>query len=69
MAYRKLETPYTIPFEVAIQIYLDAMEPLTSIFLRILPVVNINTLEKVFSESITFTKQADPNGRGLMLPT
>ena len=67
VAYHKLEMPYTIPVEVAIQIYLNAMNHLTAIFLRRLPPENINTLEKVFAEAITFTKQGNPNGRGLML--
>ena len=29
--------------------------------------MNINTLDKVFIEVITFTKKAKPNGGGLML--
>ena len=44
------------------------MDHLTTIFLRRLPTTNINILEKVFTKEITFTKQANPNGGGLMLP-
>ena len=69
MAYCKLEMPYTIPVEASIQIYFNAMDHITTIFLRRLPKVNIDTLDKVFTEEITFTKQANPNGGGLMLPT
>ena len=61
--------PYTIPIGVAIQIYLNAMDALTMIFLRRLPPIDIDTLEKVFVEAIMFTKQANPNGGGMMLPT
>ena len=61
--------PYTIPVEAAIQIYFNVMDHLTAIFLRRLPATNIDTLDKVFIEMITFTKQANPNGGGLMLPT
>lgn len=43
------------------------MDPLNTILLRRLPANDINTLEKVFAEVITFTKQANPNGGGLML--
>ena len=68
MAYHKIETPYTIPFEATIQIYLNAMDTLTAIFLRRLPPGDIDTLEKVFAEAIMFTKQANPNGGGMMLP-
>jgi len=66
MAYHRLESPYTIPVEVAIQIYLNAMDPLTTIFLKRLPTMNIDTLEKVFTEAITFRKKANPNGGGMM---
>ena len=69
MAYRKLEMPYTIPVGDAIQIYLNAMDALTAIFLRRLPLANIDTLDKVFAEVITFAKQANPNGGGMMLLT
>ena len=67
MAYRKLETPYSIPVEATIQIYFNAMDALTEIFLRRLPPADIDTLKKVFTEEITFTKQANPNGGGMML--
>ena len=67
MAYHKLEIPYTIPIGASIQIYLNAMDPLNIIFLRRLTLVNIDILEKVFVEVITFTKQANPNGGGMML--
>ena len=67
MAYHKLEMPYTIPVEVAIQIYLNAMDHLTTIFLRRLPMENIDTLDKVFTKVITFTKKPNPNRAGLML--
>ena len=60
---------YTIPLGAAIQIYLNVMDPLPAIFLRRLPLGDINTLEKVFVELITFTKQANPNGGGMMLLT
>ncbi len=69
MAYRKLETLYTISVEAAIQVYFNAMDPLTVIFLRRLPAANIDTLDKVFAELIMFTKQANPNGGGMMFPT
>lgn len=59
MAYCKLGMPYTISIEGTIQIYLNSMDHLTAIFLRILPAI---------AEVITFTKQANPNGGGLMLP-
>ena len=60
--------PYIIPIEAAIQIYFNDMDSLTMIFLRRFPLVNINTLEKFFTEAITFTKQANPNGGGMILP-
>ena len=60
---------YTIPVGATIQIYLNAMDALTMIFLRRLPLGDIDTLDKVFVEAITFTKQANPNGGGMMLPT
>ena len=66
MAYRKLEMPYIIPIEATIQIYLNAIDALTMIFLRRLPPVNIDTLEKFFAEAITFMKQANPNGGGMI---
>jgi hypothetical protein len=66
MAYCKLEMPYTIPVEATIQIYLNYMDHLMAIFLRRLPTTNIDTLEKFFLGAITFTKQANPNGGGLM---
>ena len=43
------------------------MDHLTTIFLRRLPTENIDTLDKVLTEAITFTKQANPNGGGLRL--
>ena len=43
------------------------MDHLTAIFLRRLPTIDINTLDKVFLEAITFTKKANPNRGGLML--
>ena len=60
--------PYIIPIEATIQIYLNAIDALTMIFLRRLPPVNIDTLEKFFAEAITFMKQANPNGGGMILP-
>lgn len=69
MTYHRLESPYLIPVEAAIQIYLNATDPLTTIFLRRLPAIDIDTLEKVFTEAIMFTKQANPNGGGMMPPT
>ena len=69
MAYRRLESPYTLPVEAAVQVYLNAMDPLTAIFIRRLPAADIDTLEKVFTEAITFTRQANPNGGGMMPPT
>ena len=68
IAYHKLEMPYTIPFGSAIQIYLNAMDSLTVIFMRRLPLGDIDTLDKVFAKVIMFTKQANPNGGGMMLP-
>ena len=56
MAYRRLESPYMIPVEVVIQVYLNAMDPLTAIFIRRLLTVDIDKLEKVFTEAITFTR-------------
>ena len=56
MAYRKLETPYSILVEATIQVYFNAMDALTAIFLRRLPLANIDILEKVFTEAITFMK-------------
>ena len=50
MAYYKLETPYSIPVEAAIQVYFNAMDVLTAIFLRRLPPANIDTLDKVFAK-------------------
>ena len=58
-----------IPIEDIIHIYLNSMDHLMAIFLRILPMMDIDTFEKVFSEAITFIKQANPNGGGLMPPT
>ena len=69
MAYHKLEMPYSILVGAVIQIYLNAMDALTTIFLRRLPLANIDTLDKVFVEAITFTKQANPNGGGMILST
>ena len=68
MAYHKLEALYTILVGVAIQIYLNAMDALTTIFLRRLPLADIDTLDKVFAEAIAFMKQANPNRGGMMLP-
>ena len=45
------------------------MDHLTTIFLRIFPTIDINALDKVFEESIILTKQANPNGGGLMVLT
>ena len=67
MAYYKVDTPYTIPVETTIHIYINAMEHLTSVFLWRVPNTDIDTLDKVFIEEITFTKQANPNGGGLMV--
>ena len=68
MAYHKLQSPYNIPVEATIQIYLNALDHLTTIFLRRLPPTNIDTLERVFSKGMTFTKEANPNKGGLMFP-
>ena len=68
MAYYKLEMPYTIIVEAFIHIYMNDMGPLTGLFLRRIPPTNIDTLEKVFAEAIMFTKQANPNGEGMMHP-
>lgn len=43
MTYQRLETPYTVPLEVAIHLYLNSMEQLIAILLRRLPVENIDT--------------------------
>lgn len=69
MMYQRMESPYTIPLEVVIHIYLNSMDQLTTIFLRRLPTINTNTLEEVFQEVVTFTKQANPNGGGSMAAT
>ncbi len=45
------------------------MDALTMIFFRRLPIGDIDTLEKVFAEAITFMKQANPIGGGMMLLT
>ena len=45
------------------------MDTLIVIFIRRLPLGDIDTLDKVFAEAITFTKQANPNRGGMMLPT
>ena len=45
------------------------MDHLIAIFLRRLSIENIDTLDKVFLEAITYTKQSNPNGGGLMPPT
>ena len=67
MAYHKFQSPYNIPVEASIQIYLNALDPLTAIFLTRLPPTNIDTLERVFSKAMTFTKQANPIRGGLTL--
>ena len=69
MAYRMLEIPYTIPIGATIQIYLNAMDALTAIIMRRLPLGDIDILNKVFEKVITFMKQSNPNGGGMMLPT
>lgn len=69
MEYCKLETPYTIIVGSAIQIYLCSMDHGTIIFLRRLNVADIQTLGKVFEEVVTFTKHANPNRGGMMVPT
>ena len=53
--YQRMEFPYTVPQEAAIQIYFGTLDSLTSIFLRRLPPRDIDTIEKVFKEAVTFT--------------
>ena len=48
MAYRRMESMFTLMLPVAIQNYLDFIDYLTVIFLRRLPTTDIDTLEKVF---------------------
>ena len=55
----------TLP--IAIQNYLNSMDQLTVIFLWKLPPIDIDTLEKVFQEVVTFTKQENPNRGGNMI--
>ena len=52
-----MEFPYIVPQEAAIQIYFGTLDSLTSIFLRRLPSRDIDTIEKVFKEAVTFTSQ------------
>ena len=52
-----MEFPYIVPQEAVIQIYFGTMDSLTSIFLRRLPPRDIDTIEKVFKEVVTFTSQ------------
>ena len=52
-----MEFPYTLPKEVAIQIYFGTMDSLTYLSLRRLPPRDIDTIEKVFKEAIEFMKQ------------
>lgn len=66
MAYQKMESPYTLLLPTTIQIYFNSMDQLMAILLRRLPPMDIDTLEKVFQEAVTFTKQANPNGGGSM---
>ena len=37
------------------------------IFLRLIPLENIDTLDKVFQEVVTFIRQENPNGGGNMI--
>ena len=50
-----MKFPHTVSQEVAIHIYFGTMDSLTSIFLRRLPPRDIDTIEKVFKEAVTFT--------------
>ena len=59
-----MKSPYTVPQEVGIQIYLGIMDSLATIFLRRITIGDIDTLEKVFKEEVIFTKNMDPHGRG-----
>ena len=53
--YQRMEFPYIVPQEAAIQIYFGTLDSLTSIFLGRLPPRDIDTIEKVFKEAIAFT--------------
>ena len=60
-----------VALPIVIQIYLSSMDQLTMIFFRRLPGENIDTLEKVFQEAVTFTKKGNPNREGniiILLP-
>ena len=67
MAYKRMESPFVVMLPVVIQTYLNSMDQLMMIFLRWLPPVDIDTLEKVFWEVVTFMKQENPNGGGNMI--
>ena len=56
MAYKRMESPFIVMLLAVIQSYLDSMDYLTEIFLRRLPPIDIDTLEKVFQEAVTFMK-------------
>ena len=62
IAYRRMELPFIVMLPAAIQNYLDSVNYLTEIFLRQLPPTDIDTLDKVFQEVVTFMKQENPNG-------
>ena len=67
MAYRRMDSPFIVTLPTVIQTYLHSMDYLTMIFLRQLPLIDIDTLVKVFQEATTFTKQANPNKGGNMI--
>ena len=65
MAYRRMESPFIVALPIVIQTYLDSIDYLTMIFLRWLPLVDIDTWEDVFQEMVTFMKQENCNGGGI----
>ena len=56
MTYQRMDSPYMVILEVAMHIYQNLIIQLIAIFLRRSPIENINTLEKVFQEVVTFMK-------------
>ena len=67
IVYKRMESPFIVALPIEIQTYLDSMDYFMMIFLWQLPLANIDTLEKLFQEVVTFTKQANPNGVGTMI--
>ena len=61
--YTRLVAPYTLNEQAAVQIYLRALDPLTSMFVRRSPTVT--TLTLAYAEAMTVEQQLMPQGYGV----